>query len=64
MENDPFPTSSYDAVQLLTMQTKLAELRSGLSKKHELLKNCCKNAKKLPEINREAFYFETICGCI
>lgn len=33
MENYPFPTSNYDAVQLLSIQTKLAELRSELSKK-------------------------------
>lgn len=32
-ENYPFPKSNYDAVQLLAIQTKLAELRSELSKK-------------------------------
>lgn len=36
-ESYPFPTSNYAAVQLLTIQTKLAELRSVLSKKSELL---------------------------
>lgn len=33
MENYPFPRSNYDAVQLLSIQTKLAELRSELLKK-------------------------------